>query len=83
MLAQLVALVLFVIIVYVLYRHFSSEGFASKEEKAQFLIDRGSGARDYSDFRQRTDGGYSTDFYNMRNLANRGQLSVDSLSKLV
>lgn len=83
MIAQLIALFLFIIVLYVLYRHFSAEGFASKHEKAQFLIDRAGDASSYSDFRSRTGGGYSTDFYNMRNLATRGQLSVDSLAKMV
>jgi hypothetical protein len=64
-----------------LYMHFSSENFASPEEKAEYLIQHGKDAPSFEAFHKQTNGGYNTDFYKMKSLEAQGKLTVDNLAK--
>lgn len=82
MLWTIAMLILFCLLAYVLYtKVFHKESFASPEEKASFLIEKGAGADSFREFHERTEGGYNTDFYKMKKLQARGELNVPNLAK--
>ena len=82
MIWALIVAVVFIVVAWFAYKHFfASEQFASPEEKASFLFEKGAGAGSFQEFHSRTQGGYNTDFYKMKKLEARGELTVPNLAK--
>lgn len=80
----LAGLAVFVVLMYFFYSMLaSSEGFASREEKAEYLIEKAADSSSYSDFRSKSGGGFNTDFYKMQNLKKAGHLTRDTLASIL
>jgi hypothetical protein len=79
-----VGIIIAIVIFYVIYEAMKSpEGFASREEKAEYLIEKAADSSSYSDFRAKSGGGFNTDFYKMQNLKRAGQLTRDTLASIL